>query len=123
MQFSRGLGVFKEYSYLLNNKHLEYSVIVGLWGDFNLGDYTSLGGGYDCCPCAAAKSVWQSSANDERHVWSSLAGWEMCEGVWRTAMGLERRWLQAVTAALAICLLSKYANAAQTIAYIYNAFP
>lgn len=26
-------------------------------------------------------------------------------------MGLERRWLQAVTTALAICLLSKYANA------------
>lgn len=26
-------------------------------------------------------------------------------------MGLERRWLQAVTAAVAICLLSKYANA------------
>lgn len=26
-------------------------------------------------------------------------------------MGLERQWLQAVTTAVAICLLSKYANA------------
>lgn len=41
-------------------------------------------------------------------VWTCFSDWEMCEGAWRAAMGLERRWLQAVTA-VAICLISKYA--------------
>lgn len=56
---------------------------------------------------------WYSSIllKSKWDVWSSLLGWEMCEKVWRTAMGLERRWLQAVTTAVAICLLSKYADA------------
>lgn len=35
-------------------------------------------------------------------------------------MGLERRWLQAVTTALAICLLSKYANANMDPLHIFT---
>lgn len=62
-------------------------------------------GMWGMCECYSGV-LWKS----ELYVCSSPSGWEMCEGVWRTAMGLERRWLQAVTTALAICLLSKYAN-------------
>lgn len=44
MQFSRGLTVFKEYTYLLTKKHLECSVVVGLCGDVNFRDYICLRG-------------------------------------------------------------------------------
>lgn len=52
-------------------------------------------------------------------MWSSFPGWEMCEGVWRTAMGLVRQWLHTVTIAVAICLLSEYANGDMNVVHIF----
>lgn len=113
MQFARGLNVFKEYSYLLTKKHLECSVVVGLWVDVNSRDYICLSRDVRDVLVQWWTCEWYSSAvlKSERDVCSSLSGWEMCEEAWRSAMGLERQWLQAVTTAVAICLLSKYANA------------